>query len=299
MSIEFNKRTWNDRDSEYINGRTITDRDTGEVKHVLVGLDEGDVYTEGTPQDADTFNDLENRIATAFEQVPEEVDAYTKAETDTMLADKADKSELPTKVSDLTNDSNYQTGTQVESAISSAVSSLETEISGKADKATTYTKTEVDTALSSKANTSDVETALASKADTATTYTKTEVDTALADKADKSDTYTKSEVDSAVGAKSTVSVTQSVSTGTKIGTVTVDGVGTDFYAPDSGSDVSVTPIVTTGTDIATITVDGVDTTIKAPAQVSEIDDSTTSLSKTWSSSKINGLLILDGTSTGF
>lgn len=67
----------------------------------------------------------------------------------------------------------------------------------------------------------------------------------------------------------------------------------------TGTTVEVTPIVTTGTDIATITVDGVDTTIKAPAQVSEIDDSTTSLSKTWSSSKIDGLLILDGTSIGF
>ena len=35
------------------------------------------------------------------------------------------------------------------------------------------------------------------------------------------------------------------------------------------------------------------------AKKAEIDDSTTSLSKTWSSSKIDGLLILDGTSIGF
>lgn len=55
-------------------------------------------------------------------------------------------------------------------------------------KSETYNKTEVDTAL-------------ASKADTATTYTKTEVDTALGDKADKSDTYTKTEVDTALSAK--------------------------------------------------------------------------------------------------
>lgn len=186
---------------------------------------------------------------------------------------------------------------------------IENELAGKvddADLANYYDKSEIDTALGTKADASDVYTkaqvdgALALKADTATVDAEfDDVDDALDLKADKSDTYTKAQVDSAVATKSTVSVTQSVSTGTKIGTVTVDGVGTDFYAPDSGSDVSVTPIVTTGTDIATITVDGVDTTIKAPAQVSEIDDSTTSLSKTWSSSKIDGLLILDGTSIGF
>lgn len=56
------------------------------------------------------------------------------------------------------------------------------ELAGKADSATTYTKTEVDTALGDKA-------------DASTTYTKTEVDTALGGKADASTTYTKTEVD--------------------------------------------------------------------------------------------------------
>lgn len=239
MAIDFNKKTWVDRDSEYLNGRTITDRDTGEVKHVLVGLDEGDVYTEGTPQDADTFNDLEDRIAQAFDEVPEQIDAYTKAETDSLLADKADKSELPTNVSELTNDSDYQTGTEVESAISSAVSALETEISGKADKATTYTKTEVDTALSAKANTSDVETALASKADTATTYTKTEVDTALADKADKSNTYTKSEVDTIIENLPEPMIFK--------GTLGVNGTITDLPVASSANEGSTYKVITDGT----------------------------------------------------
>lgn len=58
----------------------------------------------------------------------------------------------------------------------------------KADKSTTYTKTEVDTEL-------------AKKADQATTYTKTEVDTELAKKADKDTTYTKTEVDTALNGK--------------------------------------------------------------------------------------------------
>src|SRR5690606_10492517 len=62
------------------------------------------------------------------------------------------------------------------------------ELAAKADKATTYTKTEVDTALSTKA-------------DKATTYTKTEVDAALATKANSADVYTKTQVDTALSAK--------------------------------------------------------------------------------------------------
>ena len=54
---------------------------------------------------------------------------------------------------------------------------------GKADKATTYTKTEVDNKDATKADKSEV-------------YTKTETDTELAKKADKANTYTKTEVDS-------------------------------------------------------------------------------------------------------
>ena len=71
----------------------------------------------------------------------------------------------------------------------------------KADKATTYTKTEVDSALALKADKSDtytkaqVDASLALKADKSDTYTKAEVDASLDLKADKSDTYTKTVVD--------------------------------------------------------------------------------------------------------
>ncbi len=56
------------------------------------------------------------------------------------------------------------------------------DLSGKADQATTYTKTEVDELLDDKA-------------DQDTTYTETEVDGLLDDKADQDTTYTKTEVD--------------------------------------------------------------------------------------------------------
>lgn len=94
----------------------------------------------------------------------------------------------------------------------------------KADKSTTYTKTETDnlintrlaelvasapaaldtlqelaTALGNDPNfATTIATQLGNKADKSTTYTKTEVDTALSAKADQSTTYTKTEVDTAL-----------------------------------------------------------------------------------------------------
>ena len=67
-----------------------------------------------------------------------------------------------------------------------------------------YTQSQIDTKLSAKANQADVTTALNNKADKSTTYTKTEVNSALALKADKSTTYTKSEVDNLVNLIGTV-----------------------------------------------------------------------------------------------
>lgn len=63
---------------------------------------------------------------------------------------------------------------------------------------------------------------------------------------------------------SDVSVTQVLTEGTKVATVTVDETGTDIYAPDP-TDVSVTPVVTSGTKIAEIEVDGAGYDLYAPA----------------------------------
>lgn len=64
-----------------------------------------------------------------------------------------------------------------------------------------YNKGEVDAELAKKANLDAVEEALGLKADKSTTYTKTEVDNALALKADQATTYTKTEVDTELGKK--------------------------------------------------------------------------------------------------
>ena len=62
----------------------------------------------------------------------------------------------------------------------------------------------------------------------------------------------------------TVSASATLSTGTKIGSVTVGSTTTDFYAPQGGSDVSVNPILSSGTKIAEITVNDVTKEIYAP-----------------------------------
>lgn len=99
------------------------------------------------------------------------VDANKVAQID--LSDYATQSYVTSALDDYTTtavlQANYYTKTEVN-----------TRLSDKADASTTYTKTEVDTALQSKANTNSV-------------YTKTEADTLLSAKANTSDVYAKSE----------------------------------------------------------------------------------------------------------
>ena len=74
------------------------------------------------------------------------------------------------------------------------------------------------------------------------------------------------------GGGSTVDVTQVLSSGTKIATITVDDTPTDLYAPTptAPTDVDVTQVVSTGTKIATITVDDVPTDLYAPTPTAPI-----------------------------
>lgn len=84
------------------------------------------------------------------------------------------------------------------------------------------------------------------------------------------------------------SVTQTLTSGTEIATVTIDGTATKLYAPaggGGGSTVTVTPILTSGTQTATISVDGTATTLYASSYEaltdSEID---AAVSAAWPSS---------------
>ena len=55
--MAFVKKTWEDRDSEYPNRRSLTDPTTGTTEIRDIGLAEGDVYVEGTPLKASEWND--------------------------------------------------------------------------------------------------------------------------------------------------------------------------------------------------------------------------------------------------
>lgn len=70
------------------------------------------------------------------------------------------------------------------------------------------------------------------------------------------------------GGGSVVSFTQVLSSGTKIGIITIDGTSTDIYAPSGGGGgdtVTWTQLQSTGTKIATIGINGSSTDVYAPA----------------------------------
>lgn len=66
------------------------------------------------------------------------------------------------------------------------------------------------------------------------------------------------------GGGSTVTITPSLQSGTKVADYSIDGTSGAIYAPPSGDTVSVTPITSTGTKIATIGVNSTDYDIYAP-----------------------------------
>ena len=71
MANPYVSMTWEDRNSEFPNRRLLTDTtDPTDIKQVYVerdeGQDTGGSYKEGTPLTAQTFNNLEGRINSAF-----------------------------------------------------------------------------------------------------------------------------------------------------------------------------------------------------------------------------------------
>ena len=79
MAINYEKKTWIDRVSEYPGRRNIKDVSTQEVKTVEVTRAEGEVQIDGDSFNSVTFNLFEQRIADAFTQTQAEIDAL-KAE---------------------------------------------------------------------------------------------------------------------------------------------------------------------------------------------------------------------------
>ena len=97
--------------------------------------------------------DSEQSIKAYIDSLPS-IDTYTKAEINTLLTGKQDTltfDQAPTPGS-----SNPVTSSGIIAAMSALQSALETQINNKADRASTYTKTQVDTLLDDKANADDV-----------------------------------------------------------------------------------------------------------------------------------------------
>ena len=65
--------------------------------------------------------------------------------------------------------------------------------------------------------------------------------------------------------KSVVSVSQTLTSGTEIGSVTVDGTATTLYAPSGGDIVTVQQTLASGTEIGGVTVNGTQTKLYAPS----------------------------------
>lgn len=102
------------------------------------------------------------------------------------------------------------------------------------------------------------------------------------------------------GGGSSVAAHAILSTGTAIGTVTVDGVVTTFYAPSAsggtgGSTVSVSPTLYSGTQIATITVDGSPINLYAPAASGGTSGSTVSVNPILTTGTQIATITVDGT----
>lgn len=77
--MSFVKKEWKDRIAEYINRRRLTHED-GSTELVEVARDEGNISQEGDAFNAETMNDLEERIAEALKPLDtmEEIEANTQ-----------------------------------------------------------------------------------------------------------------------------------------------------------------------------------------------------------------------------
>lgn len=127
------------------------------------------------------INELATTVSTNNTTINNRVDAL-EASLEDRISDVEDA--MPTKVSELTNDAGYLTQHQsldnyyTKAEVDSSQQAQNTEISSKADKSTTYTKTEVDNLVAPKANASDV-------------YSKTEADSTFIKEHQSLDEYAK------------------------------------------------------------------------------------------------------------
>lgn len=92
---------------DYVNGETvITAENLNEIQDAIIQLEQSGEITVDSALSSTSTNPVQNRVINQA------------------LGQKADSSSVPTKVSDLTNDSGFQTATQVENAIDQHLSAV-------------------------------------------------------------------------------------------------------------------------------------------------------------------------------
>lgn len=78
--MAFNKKTWKDRVAEFINRRLLTKED-GSTDLVTVARSEGTISVEGDAFNAETMNDLEDRVESAVNELTTNVNKKQDAST--------------------------------------------------------------------------------------------------------------------------------------------------------------------------------------------------------------------------
>lgn len=150
----------------------------------------------------------------------------------------------PVKTSELINDSNYQTASDV----STALAPYQTKNLTESVEGATTVEGALGALSTNKADASDIPDSLSDLSSDAThrTVTDTEI--------------------SSWNGKSVVVCTQELSTGTLIATITVNGTPVNLYAPagGGGDTVAWSQVLLSGTKIGTITINGTSTDVYAP-----------------------------------
>lgn len=78
--MAFNKKIWRDRVAEFINRRLLT-KENGSTELVTVARDEGTISVEGDAFNAETMNDLEDRVESAVNELTTNVNKKQDAST--------------------------------------------------------------------------------------------------------------------------------------------------------------------------------------------------------------------------
>ena len=215
--------------------------------HVEADITNLDKYTQAEVNTALALKADQSSTDTALATKADQATTYTKTEVDTSLTAKADqattytKTEADTSLAAKADQATTYTKTEVDVKVAAVVDSapealntlnelasalgddvnfsttVATNIGLKADQLTTYTKTEVDTSLTGKADTGH--THVEADITDLDKYTQAEVDTIVAGKLSTGDNLTDSDVvsDIAIGS---ISIADTVSAGTSIQALT-------------------------------------------------------------------------------